>query len=166
MMKKVLLTLAGCMLASGAFAQPPAFQMSLIPEIALHSPSTHIKGVTLSLWGENPQTAIALGVVNGSSGDSSGVSLGFLANYAESYEGAHLAWVANYASRQFTGLQLAAFNYAQRLHGLQLGFINFAGAADQGLQVGFVNIMNNTQQWFTDFPDEIAPVMPLVNWRF
>ena len=165
-MKKILLVLAGCLLASGAFAQPSAFQMSLIPEIALHSPATRIKGVTLSLWGENPQTAIALGVVNGSSGNSSGVSLGFLANYAENYEGAHLAWVANYTAQQFTGLQMAAFNYAQRLQGLQLGFVNFADVAERGLQIGFVNIINNNQLWFEAFPDEIAPVMPLVNWRF
>lgn len=165
-MKKVILVLVACLFATGAFAQSPAFQMSLIPGIALHPPATHIRGVSLNIWGENPQTGIALGIVNGSTGDSTGVSLGLLANYAESYKGAHLAWIANYASGRFRGLQLAAFNYAAQLNGLQLGFVNFADASDQSLQVGFINIMNGTQRWFKNFPDEIAPVMPIVNWRF
>ena len=165
-MKKLILVFIGCFFATGAFAQTQSFQLSLIPDIAIHSKTTHIKGVSLSIWGENRQSALALGVVNGSTGTSSGISLGLLANYAESYEGAHLAYIANYSSVRFSGLQLAAFNYAARLHGLQLGFVNFAETSDKGVQVGFINIMNNTKEWFRYFPNEIAPVMPFVNWRF
>lgn len=165
-MKKLFLVLFGCFFATGVFAETQSFQLSLIPDIAIHSQTTHIKGVSLGLWGENPQTALTLGVVNGSTGSSSGISLGFLANYSESYKGAQLAWIANYASGQFTGLQWAAFNYAANLHGLQLGLVNFADASDKGLQVGLINVMNNTKEWFTNFPDEVAPVMALVNWRF
>ncbi len=165
-MKKLILIVLTCFFATGAFAQTENFQLSLIPDIALHPRTTQVRGVTLNIWGENPQRAIAFGIVNGSTGDSSGLSLGLLANYAENYEGAHLAWVANYSSGRFSGLQLAAFNYAGRLHGLQLGLVNFADMADRGLQVGFVNIMNNTDRWFKGFPDEIAPVMPFINWRF
>lgn len=165
-MKKLVLVIIGCFFATGAFAQSRPFQLSLIPEIALESKTTHITGVSLNIWGENPQNAIALGIVNGSTGQSSGLSLSLLANYAESYEGAQLAWVANYASVRFTGLQWAAFNYAERLHGLQLGFVNFAETSERGVQVGFINVMNNTKVWFGNFPDEVAPIMPFVNWRF
>jgi len=166
MMKKLLLVLISCFFATAAFAETQAFQLSLIPDLAIHAKTTHIKGVSLSIWGENPQNALALGVVNGSTGDSSGISLGLLANYAESYEGAHLAWIANYSSVRFSGLQMAAFNYAENLHGLQLGFINFAAASDKGVQVGLINVMKSTKDWFVNFPDEVAPAMVFVNWRF
>jgi hypothetical protein len=63
-------------------------------------------------------------------------------------------------------LQLAAFNYAEKLHGLQLGFINFAAASDKGVQVGLINVMKSTKDWFVNFPDEVAPAMVFVNWRF
>jgi hypothetical protein len=166
MMKKLVLVLLGCFIATGAFAETKGFQLSLIPDVAIHSKTTHIKGVSLSIWGENPQTAFALGVVNGSTGDSSGISLGLLANYAENYTGAQLAYIANYSSIEHSGLQLAAFNYAERLHGLQLGFINFAGTSEKGVQVGLINIMNQTKKWFSNFPNEVAPGMIFVNWRF
>ena len=165
-MKKLMLALIGCFFATTAFAESPAFQLSLIPDLAIHAKTTHIQGVSLSIWGENPQTALAIGIVNGSTGDSSGISFGLLANYAESYKGAHLAGIANYSSARFTGLQLASFNYAERLNGLQLGFINFAAATDRGVQVGLINIMKSTQGWFTNLPDEVAPAMVFVNWRF
>lgn len=166
MVKKAILLLMACFIATSALAESQPFQLSLIPDVAIHAKSTHIKGLSLSIWGENPQTAVALGIVNGSTGDSSGISLGLLANYAESYKGAHLAWVANYSSARFSGLQMAAFNYAERLNGLQLGFINFAAATDRGVQVGLINIMKSNQAWFTNLPDEVAPAMIFVNWRF
>jgi len=166
MMKKLILVLISCFFATAAFAETQAFQLSLIPDLAIHAKTTHIKGVSLSIWGENPQNALALGVVNGSTGDSTGISFGLLANYAQSYEGAHLAWMANYSSVRFSGLQLAAFNYAEKLHGLQLGFINFAAASDKGVQVGLINVMKSTKDWFVNFPDEVAPAMVFVNWRF
>ncbi len=165
-MKKLVLVFICCFCATGAFAETKGFQLSLIPDIAIESRTTHIKGVSLNIWGENPQNGIALGVVNGSTGASSGISLAWLANYAESYEGAQIAWIANYSSVKLTGLQWAAFNYAENLHGLQLGLVNFAAASDKGVQVGFVNIMKKTKEWFINFPDEIAPVMVFVNWRF
>ncbi len=165
-MKKMVLVAICCLFATGALAETQSFQMSLIPDIAIQSRAAHIKGVSLSIWGENPQNALALGVVNGSNGDSSGISLGLLANYTESYTGAQLAWIANYSSIKLTGLQWAAFNYAERLHGLQLGLVNFAGASDKGVQVGLLNFMNNTKDWFDNFPNEVAPAMVLVNWRF
>jgi len=165
-MKKLVLVLIGCFLATGAFAETKGFQLSLTPDIAIESKTTQIDGVSLSIWGENPQNAIALGIVNGSTGRNSGVSLGLLANYAQSYKGAQLAWVANYSSEMFTGLQWSAFNYAANLNGLQLGFINYAQTSKKGVQIGLVNIMNETKTWFSHLPNEVAPAMVFVNWRY
>ncbi len=64
MMKKLVLVLLGCFIATGAFAETKGFQLSLIPDVAIHAKTTHIKGVSLSIWGENPQTALAIGVAN------------------------------------------------------------------------------------------------------
>lgn len=165
-MKKLLFVVILCCFSTGAFAETKGFQLSLTPDIAIQTKTTQIEGLTLGLWSQNPQNALALGIVNGSTGNSSGLSLGLLANYSENYKGAQLAWIANYAKGEVTGFQWAAFNYASKLHGLQLGFINYAEAAENGLQVGLVNIMNNTKKWFGNFPNEVAPVMVLVNWRF
>lgn len=165
-MKKLLLVLISCLFATGAVAETKSFQLSLIPEIAIEARTNHIQGVSLGIWSENPQTAVAIGVVNGSTGKSAGISFGLLANYAQSYEGAQLAWIANYSSARLTGFQWAAFNYAESLHGLQLGFVNFAASTNKGVQVGFINIIKNTKLWFNNFPDAVAPVMPFVNWRF
>ena len=164
-MKKMLLILVCCLFATGAYAATKPFQLSLVPDIALQSQTTHIKGVSLNIWGENPQTGFALGFVNGSTGDSSGLSLGFVANYAENYKGAQLGLV-NYTSAQMAGFQWGFVNVAEKLHGLQLGFVNYAATADGALQIGLVNIMKETKAWFTEFPEEVTPVMVLVNWRF
>ena len=164
-MKRWVLVVLSCLVASSAWAETRNFQLSVTPDIAIHSRATRIDGISLGIWSENPQSALALGIVNGSTGASSGLSLGFLANYAESYSGAQLAFV-NYASGSFKGLQWGAFNYAGKLHGLQLGFINFADTADKGVQIGLLNIMNQTQRWFTGLPQEVAPAMIFVNWRY
>jgi hypothetical protein len=62
------------------------FQLSLTPNIALQSKETTVRGISLNIWGENPQHSLTLGFVNGSTGDSSGFSWG-LVNYAENYTG-------------------------------------------------------------------------------
>lgn len=150
MMKKILLVLLGCLITTGAFAETKGFQMSLIPDVAIHSKTTHIKGVSINIWGENPQNAFALGIVNGSTGNSSGFSLGLIVNYADSYK----------------GFQIAPVNYVGRLQGLQLGLVNMAMTAEEGVQIGFINIMSETEKWFSNFPDEVAPGMVFINWRY
>ena len=70
MIKKLVLVLFGCLIATGALAETKGFQLSLVPDVAIHSSSTPIKGVSLNVWGENPQNAFALGFVNGSTGNS------------------------------------------------------------------------------------------------
>ncbi len=162
-MKKLVIAVLICLVASSAYAESKPFQLSLVPDVAIHSKDTHIKGVTLNIWGQNPQSAFALGFVNGSTGDSKGFSWG-LVNYAESYTGVEMGLV-NYATGNFTGVQSGFFNYAVKLKGLQLGAINYAKTAESGVQIGLINIISQNQ-WFTGFPNELAKGMVFVNWRF
>jgi hypothetical protein len=170
-MKKLYLLLAAHLIAlSSVYAESKPFQLSLTPEIALQERDTLIEGLSLNIWGENEQRAIAFGLVNGSYGSSVGVSLGGL-NYAEDYKGIHLG-LANYAGGQFSGAQVGWFfgfsgiNYAYSLTGLQLGLVNYAETAENGIQIGLINIMNETPGWFDGFPTDVAPAMILLNWRF
>ncbi len=134
-------------------------QLSLTPDIALQSRDSVINGSSLNIWGENRQSAFALGFVNGSTGDSCGLSWGIV-NYAENYTGVELGFV-NYASGDFKGLQLGAVNIATRASGLQRGCVNYTETL-QGVQIGFINIAENNL-WFDDFPDRLATIFPIVN---
>lgn len=176
-MKKFAMTVVICAVATGVMAESKPFQASLTPDIAIYSSDTRVNGVALSIWGENPQSAFALGFVNGSSGDSKGLSLG-LVNYAENYKGVQWSFVnctsgefvgwqgafVNYAN-SMTGLQSGAVNIAKKLTGLQLGFVNYAETADSGVQLGFANIIESNG-WFNGLPGELAKGMVFVNWRF
>jgi hypothetical protein len=185
-MKRVLAALTGLLLTGGAMAETKPFNASITPDIAICDRTDTVKGVTLSIWGENEQTSLAIGLVNGMIGQSAGLSVGIL-NYAETYKG--LQWgvvnyttgdfsgwqggpfagllvsAVNYTGGEMTGLQLGAVNYAGNLSGLQLGLVNYAEAAAAGVQIGLVNIMPENV-WFTNLPQELAPAMIFVNWRF
>jgi len=176
-MKKLLVVALASVVALGAYAETKPFQASLTPDIAIYSKDTRIEGVALSIWGENPQSAFALGFVNGSTGDSVGFSWG-LVNYAENYKGVEWAWV-NYATGDFVGWQAGIVNYAnnmkglqwggvniaKQMKGLQLGYVNYAEKVSSGVQIGLVNIIPQNE-WFKNFPDELAKGMVIVNWRF
>jgi hypothetical protein len=165
--------------ASQAMAESKPIQLSLVPNIAIFDRNTKIEGLTLNIWGENPQKALALGIVNGSTGSSAGFSLGFLLNYADTYKGVQwapvnyteasfLGWQAgfiNYTGGSVKGLQTGAVNFADRLTGVQFGLVNYAANATTGVQIGFINLIPQNH-WFTNFPDELAPGMVFVNWRF
>ena len=154
-----------------------AFQASLVPEVAIHSKDTRINGVALSIWGENPQSALALGLVNGSTGESKGLTIS-AANYADSYSGVALGFVnvcqenftgwqggfVNCAWGNFTGLQSGPVNIAEKFDGLQLGVYNFTETL-HGVQIGIINIALNNP-WFSEFSDKLAPGFPIVNWSF
>ncbi len=178
-MKKSLAILAGVMMgASGVMASTP-IQVSLTPDVALFSRNEQVNGLAISIWGENPQSALALGIVNGSTGNSAGFSWAFLLNYADSYKGVQwaavnyntgdfLGWQAgfvNYTEGSMRGLQSGWVNYAGKLTGLQFGFVNFADTAENGVQIGLVNILPQND-WFSDLPDGLAPGMVFLNWRF
>ncbi len=166
-------------LTGAAIAGPKPIQLSLLPEVALFSRSTVIEGLALNIWGENPQKALALGIVNGSTGSSAGFSFGLLINYADKYTGIQLApvnytkgsflgWqsgVIAYAAGSVKGLQTGIVNYAGNLTGVQFGLVNYAARATTGVQIGLVNLIP-PNAWFTRLPDELAPGMVFVNWRF
>ena len=178
-MKKILAVLGVALATTGALAGSKPIQLSLTPDIALYDRSARIEGVTLSVWGENPQSALAIGFVNGSTDRSAGLSLG-LFNYADSYSGVQWA-LANYAKGDFRGwqggfvlnytdglmkgLQSGLVNYAGKLTGLQLGVVNYAAKAESGVQIGLVNIIPENP-WFSGLPGELAPGMVFLNWRF
>jgi len=161
---------------AGLRADTP-IQLSLTPEIALYPRTTTVRGLSLNLWGENPQTSLTLGLVNGSTGDSGGLSIGIV-NYAETYRGLQwgavnvstenfLGWqhgFVNIAQGTFSGFQLGFLNVGENTTGFQLGALNYAQSL-HGLQIGFINVaMNNPA--FAEFPDKLAPGFPILNWSF
>ena len=184
-MKRLVAVLVGVMVATGVMAGSKPIQLSLTPDIALYDRSETIEGLSLSIWSENPQSALALGIVNGSTGQSAGLSLALVLNYADNYKGIQWAlinytkgdflgwqggWVfgfaaVNYAEGSMKGLQTGVVNYAGKLTGLQLGLVNYAATAETGVQIGLVNLIPKNQ-WFSGLPDELAPGMIFVNWRF
>jgi len=162
----------------GAFADTKPFNISIVPDVAIYNRTTTIDGVTLSIWGENPQTSLALGIVNGSVGNSAGLDWALLLNYAENYKGVQwapvnynghdsLGWdggFINYADGLMTGLATGAVNFSKQLLGVQFGLVNYVGTTDAGFQVGLINIIESNREWFSNFPNEFAPVMIFVNW--
>ena len=178
-MTKTMATLGVCLMASGALHASEPIQLSLTPEIAIFDRNTQIEGLALSIWGENPQTALALGIVNGSTGRSAGLSCSWILNYADDYKGVQWALVnytkddflgwqsgfVNYSGGRMKGFQSGVVNYAGRLTGLQFGLLNYAETAEAGVQIGLVNIIPSNP-WFSGLPDELAPGMIFVNWRF
>jgi len=178
MRKFILLLTCVASVASLKAADAPFFQASLTPDVAIYPKTTEIHGLSLSIWGENPHKGIALGLVNGSSGDSSGFTWGIF-NYSESYTGVSWGWgnynkvsfvgwqygLVNIATGSFTGLQSGwIFNYAKELKGVQIGLVTYAQNL-HGVQIGLVNIAKNNP-WFDEFPDKLATGFPIVNWSF
>ncbi|MES2504715.1 MAG: hypothetical protein V4534_07550 [Myxococcota bacterium] len=163
-MNKILrLFVAATLISSNIFAAK-FFNASLVPGVAIFGRTQTIDGLTIGIWSENPQHALALGIVNGSTSDSAGLSIA-LVNYAQNYKGVQWAFV-NYSETSFMGLQSGAVNYAGKLSGVQFGVVNIAHAADKAVQIGLVNIIQNNESWFGHFPSQLAPGMVFVNWRF
>ena len=154
-MKKLLSAVFAATLLSASAGIP--FQASLTPEIAIKAGHDD-QGITLNIWGENEQTAFAWGGVNGSTGDSGGLSLN-LYNYAEDYTGVHWGFV-NWSSDKFTGwqngflnignevsgVQSGSVNIAKKISGVQFGFLNYTEQLN-GVQIGFANVVT-ANSWF------------------
>ena len=178
MTKKLLTLVAVCFLALSVSAEK-YFNASLTPDIAIFPKDEVVKGLTLSIWGENTQQSLALGLVNGSTKQSTGLSIGLI-NNSESYAGVELAffnynkenfvgWQAaavNYSEGFVKGLQTGAANYADKLTGLQIGVLNVAKTAEDAVQIGLINVIKDKADWFEDLPNEIGPAMVFVNWSF
>jgi hypothetical protein len=162
-MKRLLVAFIGLVSMGEVMASEP-IQLSLTPAVAIHSKTEQIEGASLNVWGENPQHAFAFGIVNGSTGDSAGLSWSWILNYAEDYTGVQWAMV-NYTKGNFMGWQSGVVNYAKELKGLQLGMVNYAETGDSGVQIGFLNIIKENE-WFSELPGKLAPGMIFVNWSF
>lgn len=174
-------------ITAAAHAQVETFQASFTPKHALHDQETRIEGMTLSIWGENPQSALSIGLVNGSTSSSQGFSFGLM-NYSERYAGAQwsvinfsrsdfsgwqggplfglLGSAMNYCGGSMSGLQTGVINLTGKMSGVQIGIVNYAQEIDEGLQVGLVNLIGNSSGWFTNWPNEVAPGMIFANWKF
>lgn len=176
-MKKVTYLIITLIAGASSLRADTPINLSLIPDIALYPRTEMVRGLSLSIWGENPQAGLAIGFVNGSTGDSGGLSIGVI-NYAESYTGVQWGafnistenftgwqngWV-NVAQGTFTGFELGFVNVSENTTGAQFGWINYAESL-HGVQAGLINVaMNNPA--FHDFPDKLAPVFPIINWSF
>lgn len=153
-------------------------QISLIPSIALERPDATIHGLSLNLLcGQNRQQGLTFGFYNIITGDSSGFAYGAI-NYSDSYTGVQwgilnltqnkfTGWQfggVNYAGMEFKGLQSGIINIADHCTGLQLGVFNYTDSL-KGLQIGALNIASQNP-WFSNVPNQFAPVWPVVNWSF
>ncbi len=183
MNKKLMIAVLSCAVVSGMAARGAGFQASLTPDIAIQDRDTEINGVSIGVWNENPGSQWQLGFVNGATGDSAGlqsfVFLPTIYNYAENYTGVQLG-IVNYASGEFIGLQWGFVDIANSLTGVQLGAVNLAQSVDGGFQCGVVNYAETAHNlfqlglvniiadnaWFSDFPNDLAQGMVIVNWSF
>lgn len=162
-MKYLQSCLMSLLLTTGALGTS-SFNASLVPDVAIHKRTETIDGITIGIWGENPQHAFALMFVAGSTKESAGFSWS-LVNYGESYTGVLWA-IVNYSKEHFVGWQSGLVNYAGKLTGLQFGLVNIAAQAEKGVQIGLVNIIEDNKSWFGHFPNQVAPGMIIANWHF
>jgi len=161
-MKKTIIAIT---IAAACIAPPTKadfFQASLTPEIAIHSRDTRIEGISLSIWGENPQSSFAFGFINGSTGKSAGLAWG-LVNYSDSYTGVELG-IVNYSKETFIGLQSGLVNIGKEVNGLQWGTVNYAESLN-GVQLGLVCIVKENA-WFKEFPSQLSKGFVFLNWSF
>ena len=177
-MKKIFAVAAlTAAITTGRAGDITGIQLSLTPDIALYPRTMEVHGLSLNIWGENPQFGLTLGLVNGSRGESAGFSWGIV-NYAETYHGVEwgvvnvctkefIGWqrgIVNVSEGTFEGYESGIVNVSQDTTGFQLGVVNYARHLD-GLQIGLANIAVNNP-WFTEFPDKLATGFPIVNWSF
>ena len=177
-MKKIISLLSILAVAQGAHAAA-GFQASLTPEIAVVEQGAAVKGVALNIWGDNQVRGLDLGFVNQQSGDSAGFTWSFLGGTVENYKGVIwggfftrstgdvVGWQAamiNVNSGTLKGIQSGWVNVAQDVTGVQLGLINYTKNLN-GVQIGLANIVESNE-WFTEFPSELAKGFPFVNWSF
>ena len=136
-----------------------------------HDAST--RGVELTL-GANVAFGDAYGVDIASFGMRNlmkGVDVNLLASYQKEFVGWQTSCICNFTegdctgasfalalnmARVETGLQVAAINCADELHGLQIGLVNMATECPRGLQIGFINIIL----------DNRVKILPIVNCYF
>ena len=103
-------------------------QISLVNPVQIFREDTSIEGFRINfIYGVNANlTGVDLGLVNRIKGNVKGVQLG-LVNYVE---GNFRGWqngAVNMTKGYFTGFQSGYFNYAVKMNGFQLSFVNYTG---------------------------------------
>jgi hypothetical protein len=114
-----------------------------------------IVGGLMNVTGDDAQGLIVSGLANVTAHRANGLQVSGLMNVAgDQMQGMQVTTLLNVSGRRTRGLQvaalgnisvsmrgwqLAAFNYAKMLHGLQTGALNYADSISHGLQVGVVN---------------------------
>jgi len=176
---KRLITLLSILALGHSLHAEAGFQASLTPDFAVVDRGEVVRGVALNIWGENQVNGFDLGFVNGLKGESSGFAWSFLGTYGENYKG--VIWGGIFARTTgdvygwqsaainincgtLKGLQSGLVNVAKDVTGVQLGFVNYTENL-KGVQVGLANIVKSNE-WFTDFPTDLAKGFPVVNWSF
>lgn len=78
-------------------------------------------------------------VLNQTDSDGLGVQLAGVSNVTVgSFTGAQVSTIVNHANAPMTGWQSAIMNYADEIHGVQVGVLNI-GRTTRGVQIGLVN---------------------------
>ena len=83
------------------------------------------------------------GVSNVCMDSTAGLLLSGVLNYSKKNAGGFQLATANIAAKAFRGFQLGAFNYAQKLKGVQLGVINYLNDGEGALPIGVFSIVKN-----------------------
>lgn len=96
-----------------------------------------VYGLRLDLgWGSYAETYGIEGGLFCRSGDFGGIAAPLIANCTSHTAGGLLVAAVNYSKGDVYGVQIGAVNIAERLHGVQIGFLNFNGS---GITLPIIN---------------------------
>lgn len=99
------------------------------------------------------------GVYNHVERDANGIQLALGANYTHfNTRGIQASLGANISNGSVDGVQASGlFNYAKKLHGVQIGLINIAGRSN-GYSIGLINFVMNGYHKLYTYYDETFPL--------
>ncbi len=85
------------------------------------------------------------GLVNLTVKEHTGLQVSGLVSLAiKNFRGLQVGGLANITVKDFKGVQAGGlFNYSGKLHGLQIGFINYDDSIAKGLPIGFISIVKH-----------------------
>ena len=173
-MKKLAVLIAALLVAAPAFAgNTGIIKLSLWGDIAIAAPNNihNITGLDIGIGSAADTVAgVQWDLIHNETNVVKGVQTAWIWNNSNTVYGIQASIVAinenqliglqdgwiNIANGEVLGAQLGIYNQVADLHGLQLGFVNYAKHISKGLQIGLVNIAKNG--WL--------PVMVIVNGRF
>ena len=173
-MKKLAVLVAALLVAAPAFAGNTGIvKLSLWGNIAEALPNNihNITGVDVGIGSAaDTVTGVQWDFIHNETNTVKGVQTAWIWNNADTVYGVQSAIVSinenklmgvqggwiNLANGEVIGAQLGLYNQVADLHGLQLGFVNYAKHISKGLQIGLLNIAKNG--WL--------PAMIIVNGRF